>query len=186
MICDLADAISVTTMNRLQQALVWIGRLPYCRGFGIQSPTDYRFVRYVINEHWPYYAYEQVGSGDGWLRRKTGQLCLRLANVRQPAVVLDRVGLGDYLSAGCRKTQLTEQLQGIIELAVVPMNADAGALLAQCDERSVVVLTDIYRHKEQWGAVQRDERVVVTFDLYYCGIVLFDRRQSKKNYKVNF
>ena len=186
MICDLADAIHVTTMNRLQQALVWIGRLPYCRGFGIQSPTDYRFVRYVINEHWPYYAYEQVGSGDGWLRRKTGRLCLRLANERQPAVVLDRVGLGDYLSAGCRKTQLTEQLQGIIELAVVPMNADAGALLAQCDERSVVVLTDIYRHKEQWRAVQRDERVVVTFDLYYCGIVFFDKKRSKQNYVINF
>ena len=186
MICDLADAISVTTMNRLQQALVWIGRLPYCRGFGIQSPTDYRFVRYVINEHWPYYAYDQLGHGDGWLRRKLGELCLRLANERQPAVVLDRVGLGDYLSAGCQKALITEELSGSVELAVVPMDDEADKVLAQCDDRSVAVFADIYRHWPLWRAVQRDERVVVTFDLYYCGIVLFDRRQSKNNYKVNF
>ena len=67
-------------LNRLHQAYVWLRRISHCRGFGIQSPTDYRFVRYVVNEHWPYYAYESLGQNDDWLRRKLGLLYFRLAN----------------------------------------------------------------------------------------------------------
>ena len=67
-------------MNRY---LVWLSRIHCCRGFGIQSPTDYAFVRYVVNEHWPYYAYD-VLRDDDWLREKLGRLYMRLANWRQP------------------------------------------------------------------------------------------------------
>ena len=87
-------------MNRLHHVLVWLSRIQYCRGFGIQSPTDYRFVRYVINEHWPYYAYEALGQNDDWLRRKLGLLYFRLANERQPKTIVDWVGFHDYLQAG--------------------------------------------------------------------------------------
>jgi hypothetical protein len=34
--------------------------------------------------------------------------------------------------------------------------------------------------------VERDVRTGVTFDLYYCGIVFFDKKRHKMNYKVNF
>ena len=57
-------------MNRW---LVWLSRIHHCRGFGIQSPTDYAFVRYVVNEHWPYYAYDQL-TADSWLNKKLGRL----------------------------------------------------------------------------------------------------------------
>ena len=74
-------------MNRIQQGLVWLSRIDKCRGFGIQSPTDYAFVRYVVNEHWPYYAYETL-KANSWLERKLGRLYLRLANWRQPSAML--------------------------------------------------------------------------------------------------
>ena len=69
-------------MNRLQQVFVWLSRIHRCRGFGIQSPTDYAFVRYVVNEHWPYYAYDLLPN-DAWLTRKLGKLYFRLANWRR-------------------------------------------------------------------------------------------------------
>ena len=86
-------------MNRLHLAYIWLKRCCHSRGFGIQSPTDYSFVRYVINEHWPYYAYDQLAIEDNWLRQKVGRLCLRLANHRQPSEVIDLVGFADYLQA---------------------------------------------------------------------------------------
>ena len=73
--------------NQLKAAIVWFSRIGHCRGFGIQSPSDYWLVRYVINEHWPYYQYEFLGHDDDWLTRKLGRLCFRIANWRQPAVI---------------------------------------------------------------------------------------------------
>ena len=36
-------------MQRLMHLLVYLKRIAYCRGFGIQSPTDYWIVRYDMN-----------------------------------------------------------------------------------------------------------------------------------------
>ena len=38
----------------------WFRRCGYSRGFGVQSPSAYSFIRYVINEHYPYYAYQEL------------------------------------------------------------------------------------------------------------------------------
>jgi len=34
--------------------------------------------------------------------------------------------------------------------------------------------------------VTQDKRTGVTFDLYYCGIVFFNKKRFKQNYIVNF
>lgn len=172
-------------MNRLRQALVWLSRLKHSRGFGIQSPTDYRFVRYVINEHWPYYAYETLGQDDDWKRRKLGLLYFRLANERQPQTIVDWVGFQHYLQAGCRKARIVNEAKDV-ELAVVPIRTDYHRLFQECNERSVVVFQDIYHYPEYWHCIEHDPRVTVTFDLYYCGIVMFDPKRTKQNYKINF
>lgn len=70
-------------MTQLKHWLVWLSRIHHSWGFGIQSPTDYAFVRYVVNEHWPYYAYENL-LDDDWMQQKLGRLYFRLANWRQP------------------------------------------------------------------------------------------------------
>lgn len=172
-------------MNHLKGACVWLGRIGHCRGFGIQSPTDYRFVRYVINEHWPYHAYEQLPQEQDWLKRKLGRLYLRVANYRQPLEIIDKVGMAHYIQAGCRKARVVEQTD-VVQMAVVPIECDFDRLLSRCNEHSVVIFQDIWRHKTLWRCIVHDPRACQTFDLYYCGIVLFDSRRAKNHYIVNF
>lgn len=172
-------------MNRIQQAIVWLSRIDKCRGFGIQSPTDYSFVRYVVNEHWPYYAYETLPSSC-WLERKLGQLYLRLANWRQPNEMLeDEYSI--WWQAGCRRMRIVSQLSRV-ELARVDID-DAESLetlLPLCDERSVIVVEGLWLNRQRWHSIEHDSRVGTTFDLYYCGIIMFDRNRFNHHYKINF
>jgi hypothetical protein len=175
--------------------LVWLSRIHCCRGFGIQSPTDYAFVRYVVNEHWPYYAYDELHESD-WLREKLGRLYLRLANWRQPTVILS----DDYQQwwlAGCKKTKCMSNLSPLapcplplnnIELAHISINQwdDFLSFLPKCDQQTVLVVEDICRNRPLWQQIARDQRTGTTFDLYYCGIVFFDTKRYKHNYKINF
>ncbi len=172
-------------MNRFQQAIVWLSRIGNCRGFGIQSPTDYAFVRFVLNEHWPYYAYETLNE-DQWLERKLGRLYLRLANWRQPTEMFsDRYAA--WWQAGCRRMRLVSQLERV-ELARVDID-DAKTLetlLSLSDERSVIVVEGLWRNHHRWHSIMHDSRVGTTFDLYYCGIVWFDKNRFNHHYKINF
>ena len=176
-------------MNRW---LVWLSRIHHCRGFGIQSPTDYAFVRYVVNEHWPYYAYDQL-TADSWLNKKLGRLYLRLANWRQPTVILS----DDYLQwfhAGCHQSDIIPLTSYIkhqtssIELARITINQldSFQSLLSRCDQQTILVVEDIWRNWPLWQQIARDPRTGTTFDLYYCGIVFFDTKRYKHNYKINF
>ena len=170
----------------MMRALVWLSRIHRCRGFGIQSPTDYAFVRYVVNEHWPYYAYEQLAGSD-WLTQKLGRLYLRLANWRQPRQ-MEEDAYRRYWQAGCRRTQFMSAVSGQVELARMEIGDAARyeRLLSRCDEQSVLVVEGIWRDWQRWHQIERDERVGTTFDLYYCGIVWFDKERYKHNYVINF
>ena len=171
--------------NQLKAASVWLRRIGHCRGFGIQSPSDYWLVRYVINEHWPYYQYEALGQDDDWLTRKQGRLCFRIANWRQPAVI-ESSAFRDYLQAGCRKAVWGESS----ELMVLSLEGDWRSRLSYIYNKvsadSVLVVTGLSKARDVWREIVNDERAVLTFDLYYCGIVLFDKKRDKKNYIVNF
>jgi len=174
-------------VNRLQQAFVWLRRISHCRGFGIQSPSDYRFVRYVINERWPYYAYAALGRHDGWLRKKKGRLFFRLANDLQPDNVVDLLGYEEYLKAGCQKATLTTHLSPLTShLIIAPPNADLQTICQTCDDHTLLVVDDIGQHAKVWEEILATDRVTVTFDLYYCGIVLFDPQRARQHYIVNF
>ena len=175
-------------MNQLKRLFVWLSRLHRCRGFGIQSPTDYWIVRYVINEHWPYYQYSEVGRGDDWLRRKLGRLYLRMANWRQPRVIVSN-DYGDYWQAGCRRAVITNEATGIVELMHTDISeADslANRLETSVDDHSVVVVEGLWRDREAWRRLKANQHVRITFDLYYCGILLFDSKRAKQDYIINF
>lgn len=172
-------------MTQISRWLVWLSRIHRCRGFGIQSPTDYAFVRYVVNEHWPYYAYEELRACD-WLTEKLGRLYFRLANWRQPrTMVADKYQR--YWQAGCRKTVFTAAVE-TVELARVEVEDRAAweTVVQHCDEHSVVVVEGIWRARALWESIRRDERTGLTFDLYYCGIVFFDKKRYKHHYTINF
>lgn len=172
-------------MSQIARLWIWLRRIKCSRGFGIQSPSDYAFVRYVINEHWPYYAYD-LFAGDDWLTQKLGKLYFRLANWRQPRTMTpDRYQ--KYWQAGCRKTVFqptTEQ----VELARVDVTQhhDIAQILQRCNQQSVVVVEGIWRDMPTWQSVVHDQRVGTTFDLYYCGIIFFDKQRYKHDYIINF
>jgi hypothetical protein len=172
-------------MNQFKRWVVWLSRIHRCRGFGIQSPTDYAFVRYVVNEHWPYYAYE-VLTGDDWLTRKLGRLYLRLINWRQPQK-MPADDYQKYWQAGCRNVRFASAVEPV-ELARMTIEDELGIeqAIQHTNEQSVLVVEGIFRNWRRWHQLERDERVGTTFDLYYCGILFFDMKRYKHHYTINF
>ena len=172
-------------MNIIHRSWVWLGRIHRCMGFGIQSPKDYDFVRGVVNERWPYYAYETIRT-KGWWQRKMGRLFLRLANWRRP-VMMEHDDYEAWWKAGCRDICWVERgTLEHVELARCDIADDWDSIASKCDSRSVVVVEHLWRDWQQWHRIEQDERVGTTFDLYYCGIVLFDKERFPHHYKVNF
>ena len=98
----------------------WFLRCRYSRGFGIQSPSAYSFVRYVINEHYPYYAYADLQKRvpvESRVALRLLRLCLRVANEVQPRYILDFIdGLSaerqEYFSAGARRARILSVAEG--------------------------------------------------------------------------
>ena len=195
-------------MDQLKRALVWLGRIGHCRGFGVQSPTDYRFVRYIINEHFPYYKYDDLASelpeADG-IERKLCRLYFRLSNYCQAAYFIDFVPDTDaysrYVTSACSSTkhvvarsgQLPSVEDGKTFLARLECDASVmpvvSYLLDKATEKSVIVLQGIKdsRHSKRfWKELSDDDRVSVAYDLYYCGIIIADKRRYKKKYIINF
>ena len=159
---------------------IWLIRICHCRGFGIQSPTDYWFVRYVVNEHWPYYQYSEIGNGDDWLTRKLGLLYFRLANWLQPDIITSS-HYHEYLLAGCHSARIGQEGQ----LTIIHAN-EVTLSDALFREQSVVVIENIQSDKTLWQHIKTDPRATITFDLYYCGIIICDSKRTKKNSIINF
>ena len=207
--CGMANS-----MGRLRRMLVWLRRMRHSRGFGVQSPWAYRMVRYVINEHYPYYAYESLALSYPRLdavERKVCELCLRLANSVQPSLIVNFGDAGDvygaYFSAGCRKARIESApagcgsewlggkltgLSGRFIVRLVPCDGLCSLLSTVCGAAvtgSAIMLDGIYSDasaRREWCRIVRDEPGVVTFDLYYCGLVFFDEKRYKQNYIINF
>ena len=175
-------------MTPLKRWLVWLSRIHLCQGFGIQSPADFAFVRTVVNEHSPYYAYDKLQSHD-WLQRKLGRLYLRIANWRQPTTILT----DDYQAwflAGCRSARIISELgDESLQLALVKVEQYPlfeQQFYAHSQQQSVVIIEGISRDWPTWHHIERDSHTGTTFDLYYCGVVLFNTQRYKHNYRINF
>ena len=164
---------------------VYLKRITHCRGFGIQSPTDYWLVRYVINEHCPYYRYDELGRDDDWLTRKLGLLYFRIANWRQPEYI-ESDNYREYLQAGCNKALFGDSS----DMIILSSDDDCYPRLNQIYDKvrndTVLIIDGIQNNGKLWNEVVNDDRARVTFDLYYCGIVFFDKKRHKQNYIINF
>ena len=196
-------------MHRFQHLWVWLMRIGYCRGFGIQSPTAYAFVRYVVNEHYPYYAYDELSEALPHLtalERKLGELYFRIANNRQADtwVSLQPSSAADqrYVERGCRATRYlsVRSIEDVLaadvhRLDVVQLSplGNYTTFYREIADRihpaSVLIVEGIQRDaaiRRFWKEVQEDEHTTATFDLYYCGIAFFDKTRPKQHYKINF
>ena len=154
----------------------WLRRCGCSRGFGVQSPSAYAFIRYVINEHYPYYAYRELQERLTWLDKRghqTGRLLLRLANFWQPEIcIVNEHRFDEYLYAGCRKAKRVEMEQPIlkddqllndnqfqketrgmkrmmvIDLEKMGMEEVRTQVLPLCDDQTMLVLLgNLYREK---------------------------------------
>ena len=197
-------------MYFIRRTLVWLQRFRHSRGMGIQSPFAYRFVRYVINEHYPYYAYADLRKHSARIGRKRLKLCrfyLRLTNYCQPRNVIDFApyteAYREYMSTGCNNAQITtlqetwdgetDGLPTPVDMARVSLKGRYEQFLdwamGQTSDHSVFVIEHIHRDKDTrdyWARIINDPRVGVTFDLYYCGVLFFDKKMYKRNYIINF
>lgn len=192
---------------KVQRYLHWLRRIKYCRGFGVQSPSAYRFIRYVINEHYPYYAYDELRKEltrlDS-LTRKCMELYFRVANFRQASLWLDFCERNDviatYVGRGCHATQVRRitdlrQITADDRIEVLRICPTAGseavleAALQQADDHTLFIIEDIGYNdtaKRMWQKLLESDITSVSYDLYYLGIVFFDRKRYKNNYIVNF
>lgn len=192
---------------KVQRYLHWLRRIKYCRGFGVQSPSAYRFIRYVINEHYPYYAYDELRKElprlDS-LTRKRMELYFRVANFRQASLWLDFCERNDviatYVGRGCHATQVRcitdlQQTTADARIEVLRICPTAGseavleAALQQTDDRTLFIIEDIGYNdtaKRLWQKLIESDLTSVSYDLYYLGIAFFDSKRYKNNYIVNF
>lgn len=185
-------------MYCLKRWIIWIYRWRHCRGFGVQSPSDYSFIRYVINEHYPYYAYYDLKTeiGDiGKLKRKKAELLFRIANWKQApsaVVLIDDDVYAKYIRAGCRKTEIRNRYGDEETFMVVSALEIDGALFLQLLDKlrhgSLLVIDNlkIAKSRRIWDKIVSDKRATITFDLYYVGIVISVDNRYKQNYIVNF
>lgn len=192
---------------KVQRYLHWLRRIKYCRGFGVQSPSAYRFIRYVINEHYPYYAYDELRKElprlDS-LTRKRMELYFRVANFRQASLWLDfcerNVVIATYVAQGCHATQVRritdlQQITADDRIEVLRICPSAGcealleAALQKTDDHTLFIIEDIGYNdtaKRMWQKLLESDLTSVSYDLYYLGIAFFDRKRYKANYVVNF
>lgn len=185
-------------------------RLRKRKGYGVHSPFAYNFIEDVVYGHGRYYAYRELrelrrrhGGGDFCLSAKGDRLMFRLANFCRPGRAW-LVGQGsgvtaEYISAGCNGCAVSAYAdagslpRGACGMVVAARGADVAATYeaaaSRAERDSVLVVSGIHASREARGAWRRicaDGRSVVTFDLYELGIVFFDHRLNKQDYKVSF
>lgn len=191
-------------MLRLKMLLVWLLRIGHCRGFGVQSPSAYRFIRYVVSEHYPYYAYGALRGvpGVNVLERKLGLFFFRLSNHLQRArwqLALSSPAAPYYIRcirSGCEAAEVSLKAadggESLRRVLLTEAGDDrAGVLedfLARVGTDDLLVVLGIHDDaagRRQWRRLLADGRTGVAFDLYYCGIIFFDGRH-RQHYIVNF
>ena len=194
----------------LKASWIWMRRWAHCRGFGVQSPSAYRFIRYVINEHYPYYAYDALKERMNKLSKheqKLGRLFFRLANFWQPVCCYcDDSSLMEYALAGARNmkqfsvSDFMLQYLRCSDVSCIPDDSrllvwidsdvygnEMEEILKNCHSQTLLVVNNIRRKNHRlWKEIQENELVGITFHLYYCGIVFFDKSVYKQHYEVNF
>lgn len=192
---------------RFKRSMVFMRRFTHSRGFGIQSPSAYRFDREVINDHYPYDAYadlKHVFPHEDRLTMKLARLYFRIAHATQARRWALCTHQNDvyraYIQTGCRTAILVDgdevgQVDKVAasDVLVMTMEDDrwpmCEAFVSRAHERSMLIIEGIYASKKakmRWNELVNDERTRVAFDLYDCGIIFFDHTKSKQLYIINF
>ena len=189
--------------NILKRYIVWLRRMSHSRGFGVQSPSAYRFIRYVLCEHYPYYGYDELRHKHPslpWLVRKRMELYFRIANYRQASCMLsngtDTPLLASYVGRACQRTRVDDRQDADIDTveiarvcAVDGCEAYVEHLLSHTDSHTILIVEDIAQNpmaQRIWQGLLHNPKVSVCYDLYWAGVAFFDTDRFKTCYIVNF
>lgn len=197
----------------------WCRRFRHRCGYGVHSPSDFFLITSVIYEKLPYYAYDSLKASPAsralpYYREKVNRLLFRLVNYFRPEVLvevgtgngdafrymqaarisMEAVSLGgtDWNEVHCqlKKELLRMKRVDFLHIAHTPYYKEVFEMaFPYLNERSIVVIGDIYASKERedwWKRFTVDERVRLTFDLYDIGLMFFDTKRYKQNFIVNF
>lgn len=196
----------------IKTCCVWLMRIGYCRGFGIQSPTAYSFACNVINDQRYYAAYGQLRRQmchKGRAFHKLGRLLYRISLFQQPDVaIVDDADWAAYVRSGCERCTVSVYDAGreenkkicrlraaegkrlwMLDASLMAEDAQRERVLDVCSDGDILVVYDIEKSNNSrrlWAQLVADRRTVVCFDLYYCGIVFFDKTKSKQLFHVNY
>ncbi|MFA6718211.1 MAG: hypothetical protein WCS15_03945 [Prevotella sp.] len=105
----------------------------------------------------------------------------------------------DFIKAGCPRSTVsnyheTKNIEKLCRCDVVVMTCDQNweqifnPFAAYSTPKSLLIVEHIYQSKASyrtWKLMQQNEYVGVSFDLYDCGLLFFDRNMYKREYKVN-
>ena len=178
----------------VEGVLIFLKRIRHCAGFGVQSPTDYAFVREVIYERWPYAQYAELEAkfyGTSRFLLKLSQLLLRVANYAQAS----RIGIigplppvmEAHLKAGCRKSEIERMNRPLKSPCVggLPLPTGSSPMQGERGEGlppSLVIATEL---NDDWKAYISQEHII-SFDLYYLGIAFYDEKRYREEHIINF
>jgi hypothetical protein len=203
--------IFATMLDRVKRIFIWLSRINHCSGFGIQSPSAYRFVRNAV--------YGDLQGDDAlkvespclsYNEKKLCCLYARMSKFLQPDNVLnfdnEENPYRKIFLSSCNKVNFIQlnaneninysvflrgQSNSKFLIRVAPVGQYKKfieAAIAMAGKGTVLVVEGIHQNSEMkqfWKNLQNDEHTGVSFDLYYCGIIFFDDR-IKQHYIVNF
>lgn len=151
-------------------------------GFGVQSPTAYKFIKDIVRGKNLYYDCQNLSEkhcGEDLHHLAFHSFLLRFSNFMQdrPWAInsLDDIDK-DCISSGSSKASVS----------VMPL-LQSDNFLRQLDIFSAVVIKDIHfdvASWELWTTIVKSKPDSASFDLYDCGVIFLDHSMQKGSYKV--
>lgn len=187
----------------------WLLRWRTSRGFGVQSPSAYQFIKFVVREDWAYYRYKNIESKYSESTQKQINVLkcfFRLSNFWQADIAVMEISnssIGEMISMGCKKTVVTnsvilpeEDYQRYIYIIrcengcfrkFVSSIAGSDSIERVGDRLSHVMLivTDINADEiaeSEWQSIVSSDWSVRSYDVVEFGIVFFEKQMLKEHY----
>lgn len=131
----------------------WLQRLRHGRGFGVHSPWAYRFIREVLRESLPYYAYPEVDAlaraADWPGGREQARLLMRISAFMQPCVAAVgsaplSAAAGRIVALGCTAATVRAEITPDADFIVLLPGAtfDPDTVVAAASREGTVVIPD--------------------------------------------
>lgn len=202
------DNYHTTSMSyRLRRQLAWLCRWSRALGFGIQPPWAYHFVTQVVNDRTDYKAYrvlQEAMPADSSASLRLAHLLFRFARAETPNHWLIRtphaVLYGRYIQAGYPPSKLLsgelgdgEDASLEVDVYLVHLEEDWKTcflrFIAQPRNETFFIVEGISlnRHCQRiWKEMVARCRHYITFDLFDCGIILYDPTKTIGHYRLIF